>query len=219
MGARRGERSGQTRARLCCEVRAPSSLSPLLSAGAPRGRSGWSGGRAGPVVGRCLPPPERQRGEEGARGGRSGSPCGGGADQVVDGFVSERIDDRRVLEGSRICREISWTRRRGLRRSRRWAFGRAAGVGAERWGVGTGGVGQGWAARCAPFLPLPSSLRRRSARAEWLERREGWPRSGAVPPPSGAPAGRGGCAWWKVWISLWRWRRSSGGWFRVGKDR
>ena len=32
-----------------------------------------------------------------------------------------------------------------------------------------------------PLLPFP----RRSARAEWLERREGWPRNGAVPPPSG----------------------------------
>ena len=32
----------------------------------------------------------------------------------------------------------------------------------------------------------------RSARAEWLEWREGRPRNGAVPPPSGAPAGRAG---------------------------
>ena len=47
------------------------------SSGAPRGRSGWSGGRAGPDMGRCLPPPERRRegggaGCAGARGFRGG---------------------------------------------------------------------------------------------------------------------------------------------------
>ena len=36
--------------------------------GAPRGRSGWSGGRAGPKMGRCLPPPERRRGGRGRVG-------------------------------------------------------------------------------------------------------------------------------------------------------
>ena len=40
----------------------------------------------------------------------------------------------------------------------------------------------------SPLLPFL----RRSARAEWLEWREGRPRNGAVPPPSGAPAGRVG---------------------------
>ena len=39
-----------------------------------------------------------------------------------------------------------------------------------------------------PLLPFL----RRSARAEWLEWWEGWPCHGAVPPPSGAPAGRAG---------------------------
>ena len=47
----------------------------------------------------------------------------------------------------------------------------------------------------APSLSPHPPFLRRSARAEWLEWREGWPRNGAVPPPSGAPAGgwgRGG---------------------------
>ena len=58
--------------RLCACVRArcwrrprppPSPPSPSsLPPGAPRGRSGWSGGRAGPRMGRRLPPPERRRG-------------------------------------------------------------------------------------------------------------------------------------------------------------
>ena len=47
------------------------------------------------------------------------------------------------------------------------------------------------AARTFPLPPPPPFLRR-SARAEWLEWREGRPRNGAVPPPSGALAGRRG---------------------------
>ena len=42
------------------------------------------------------------------------------------------------------------------------------------------------------FPPPPPPFLWRSARAEWLEWREGRPRNGAVPPPSGAPAGRVG---------------------------
>ena len=42
----------------------------------------------------------------------------------------------------------------------------------------------------ASLPPLP--ILRRSARAEWLEWREGRPQKGAVPPPSGALAGRRG---------------------------
>ena len=52
-----------------------------------------------------------------------------------------------------------------------------------------------WRWHPRPFLPPPLPLHpspRRSARAEWLEWREGRPQNGAVPPPSGAPAGRAG---------------------------
>ena len=65
----------------------PSSPSP----GAPRGRSGWSGGRAGPEMGRCLPSPERRRGRrEGGAWGRQGIFLGGWgcAEQSADRCVS-----------------------------------------------------------------------------------------------------------------------------------
>ena len=52
--------------------------------------------------------------------------------------------------------------------------------------------GAGPARAPSPFPLLPFLWR--SARAEWLEWREGRPRNGAVPPPSGAPAGRAGRA-------------------------
>ena len=40
--------------------------------------------------------------------------------------------------GYRICWEMGWIRRRGFRRPRRLAFGRAAVVGEERWGIRSG---------------------------------------------------------------------------------
>ena len=46
-----------------------------------------------------------------------------------------------------------------------------------------------------PPIPPLLALLWRSARAEWLEWRVGRPQNGAVPPPSGAPAGRAGARW------------------------
>ena len=66
---------------------APSPCPSSLSSGAPRGRSGWSGGRAGPKMGQCLPPPERRRGGRG-RAGAAEERGGEGAEVAAVGASS-----------------------------------------------------------------------------------------------------------------------------------
>ena len=76
------------RARGGAAVRAlPPPYSSSPSSGAPRGRSGWSGGRAGTKMGRCLPPPERRWGGRG-RVGAAEEHGGEGAEVAAVGASS-----------------------------------------------------------------------------------------------------------------------------------